>query len=115
MVPRSGFRVHPEYASDLIRNDIATVISQTSITYNAHMHPVALPSGPQINEDFAGITGTVSGWGRFSDDVPTASPVLRFVHLPIITNTACRIRFPFIIQDNNICASGEGGRSGMRF
>lgn len=34
---------------------------------------------------------------------------LRFVRLPIITNLACRTRFPTIITDQHICADGGNG------
>jgi chymotrypsin len=42
-----------------------------------------------------------------SNDIST---FLRFVNVNIITNLACRVRFPTIIQDSNICSAGEGGR-----
>jgi chymotrypsin len=42
-----------------------------------------------------------------SNDIST---FLRFVDVPVTTDLQCRIRFPTIIQDSNICSSGEGGR-----
>lgn len=37
------------------------------------------------------------------------SPFLRFVRLPVITNLACRTRFPGLITDDHICADGGNG------
>lgn len=33
------------------------------------------------------------------------------MNLNTISNTACRIRFPTLIQEENICTSGDDGRS----
>ena len=35
---------------------------------------------------------------------------MRFVDLQTISNLACRIRFPSLIQDENICSSGDNGQ-----
>jgi chymotrypsin len=124
--------LHPDYDNTLIRNDIAVIRLPTSVAFNAQIQPVTLPTRAQAGDQFEGEAATISGWGRFSDgncrllffysehytDKFTIFFVasndiaaqLRFVNVPVITNLACRIRFPTIIQDSNICSSGEGGR-----
>jgi chymotrypsin len=125
--------LHPDYDNTLIRNDIAVIRLPTSVAFNAQIQPVTLPTRAQAGEQFDGEAATISGWGRFSDGncrlfflnmniILINSSVfffvasndiaaqLRFVNVPVITNLACRIRFPTIIQDSNICSSGEGGR-----
>jgi hypothetical protein len=43
---------------------------------------------PQSDSDLVGKTGSVTGWGRRSE-YGQISPVLREVHLPIISNNKC--------------------------
>ena len=47
--------------------------------------PICLP---QSDSDLVGKTGSVTGWGRRSE-YGQISPVLREVHLPIISNNKC--------------------------
>ncbi|XP_053689216.1 brachyurin-like [Sabethes cyaneus] len=107
---QSGIYYHQEWTPELIRNDIATVRMQSPVTFSDRIQPVTLPTWSDVENDFSGITGTVSGFGRFSDDIPEASNILRYVDNPIQTNTACNIRFLGLIQPENICLSGDNGR-----
>ncbi len=43
---------------------------------------------PSTDDDLVGRTGTVTGWGR-KTEFGQISPVLREVHLPIISNSKC--------------------------
>ncbi|XP_058837331.1 chymotrypsin BI-like isoform X1 [Topomyia yanbarensis] len=107
---QSGIYLHQNWDPSLIRYDIATVRLQSPVTYSDRIQPVNLPRWSDVANDFAGVTGTVSGFGRFSDAVDAASDTLRYVTNPIQTNTACNIRFLGLIQPENICLSGENGR-----
>lgn len=40
--------------------------------------------------------------------------VLSHVELPVISNAVCRLSFPLILQDSNICTSGDDGKSTCR-
>ncbi|XP_062549413.1 brachyurin-like [Armigeres subalbatus] len=106
----AGINYHPSWDPSLIRYDIATVRLLTPVQLSDRIVPVTLPRWSDAGTDFAGITGTVSGFGRFSDDINAASDVLRYVTNPIQTNTACNIRFLGLIQAENICLSGDNGR-----
>ena len=86
--------LHPGWDPSLIRNDIALVRLPAPTELNAFIRAVILPTIDQINNDFSGELGVVSGWGRFSDDLPQSSDVLRYVYDNIITNGACSLRFP---------------------
>ncbi|KFB40351.1 AGAP007252-PA-like protein [Anopheles sinensis] len=107
---QSGIRLHPNWNPALIRYDIATVRVVSPVTFSARIQPVTLPRLSDVGNDFAGLIGTVSGFGRFSDSVPEASTVLRYVNNPIQTNLACSLRFPGVVQPENICLSGDAGR-----
>ncbi|XP_058055322.1 brachyurin-like [Anopheles bellator] len=106
----SGINLHPNWNPALIRYDIATVRVVSPVTFTARIQPVTLPTLSDVGTDFAGFIGTVSGFGRFSDSIAEASTVLRYVSNPIQTNLACSIRFPGVVQPENICLSGDGGR-----
>jgi chymotrypsin len=103
-------RMHPGWDPSLIRNDIALVRLPSDQTFNAFIRAVTLPNVNQINLDFVGQLGTISGWGRFSDDIPQSSDVLRFVYDTVMTNTLCNVRFPGIIIDSHICVTGTNAR-----
>ncbi|XP_050096722.1 brachyurin-like [Anopheles aquasalis] len=106
----SGIRLHPNWNPSLIRYDIATVRVVSPVTFTARIQPVTLPRLSDVGNDFAGLIGTVSGFGRFSDSIAQASNILRYVNNPIQTNLACSVRFPGVIQPENICLSGDAGR-----
>lgn len=105
-----GVYYHESWDPSLIRYDIATVRLSTPVQFSDRIQPVTLPKWSDLENDFAGTIGTVSGFGRFSDEINAASDVLRYVTNPIQTNQACNIRFLGLIQPENICLAGENGR-----
>lgn len=107
-VPESGLEYHPEYDTRTLLNDIAVIKFPSAVTLNTFIRPIALAQG---TNNFAGVDAVLSGWGRFGSTQAT-STFLRFVNLQVITNLACRVRFPTIIQDSTICANGEGNVGG---
>lgn len=108
IVPASGWTQHPNYSTTTLANDIAVIqFRGEPLTFTNAVQPIALAS--DVNELFTGESVYVSGFGRFSDSSNESSDVLRFTIKTVITNTACRIRFPFLVQDSTICAIGESG------
>ena len=107
-VPGSGLVYHPDYDTRTLLNDVAMIKFSSAVTLNQFIRPIALAEGTGT---FAGENAVLSGWGRFGSTQAT-STFLRFVNLQVITNLACRIRFPTIIQDSTICANGEGNVGG---
>lgn len=96
-VPLSGLIWHENYNPQNLINDVAIINLNTPITPNSVIQPISLPSGADLSNNFAGDLAVASGWGRFSS-ANVASEFLRFVQVSVITETACRIRFPTIIQ-----------------
>lgn len=95
--------LHPQWTPSLIQNDVATLQTATPVTLNAFVQIIPLASGART---FENDPATVSGWGRFQDNLPQASDVLRFYRGTILSQANCRTRFPGVIQENNICLSG---------
>lgn len=95
----NGLIWHENYNSRNLNNDVAIINLPTSVQLNNQIQIVRFPAGAELNEDFAGVLAVASGWGRFSA-AQSSSEFLRFVRVNVITNTACRIRFPGIIADS---------------
>ncbi|XP_001843395.2 brachyurin [Culex quinquefasciatus] len=109
----NGINIHAGYTPTNIRNDIATVRLNSPITFNDRVQPVLMPQAGD-NRQFAGVTGTVSGFGRTSDASQATSAVVMFTSNPIMTQADCLASWggnTNIIQAQNICLSGAGGRS----
>ncbi|XP_053687225.1 brachyurin-like [Sabethes cyaneus] len=109
----SGIRIHEGYIPTNMRNDIAVVRMNSLIIFSNRIQPVRIPNSIDTR-DFAGLTGTVSGFGRTSDSSTAESAVIRFASNPIMAEADCLARWDNnanIIQPQNICLSGEGGRS----
>ncbi|XP_058457218.1 brachyurin-like [Malaya genurostris] len=111
-IAHGTIKVHPNYSSTYLRNDIATIQLSTPAVFNEFVQPIDLPA---ISDDrsFAGLTGIISGFGRTSEESGSSpSDVVMFTSNPIITNSDCLSAFhDEVIQAQNICLSGEGGRS----
>ncbi|XP_053687232.1 brachyurin-like [Sabethes cyaneus] len=108
-----GVILHPEYSVTDLRNDVALVHLNSAIEFNERVQPTRLPAADD-NRTFSGMTGTVSGFGRTSDSVQTPSTVVMFTSNPIITQATCLGSWgsdSSLIQEQNICLSGAGGRS----
>ncbi|XP_049299566.1 brachyurin-like [Anopheles funestus] len=106
-----GIIRHPQYTTTNIRNDIAVVRLNSPITFNARVQPARLPARSDSRQ-FGGFTGTVSGFGRTSDGSQATSAVVRFARNPVMSNADCIARWnTALIQPQNVCLSGEGGRS----
>lgn len=95
--------IHPLWDPSLIREDVALVHLPTAAVINPFVQPIRRATGSRLFEE---DPATVSGWGRFDDNLPQSSDVLRFYRGTILTMANCRLRFPGIIQDSNICLSG---------
>lgn len=91
-------------------NDIALLRLYKPIDFQPNIIPICLPS---TNDDLAGRTGTVTGWGRRTE-FGNISPVLREVNLPIISNPKCMTMYRRSGQNEwipriFICAGTENG------
>jgi secreted trypsin-like serine protease len=105
-VPFSGWLQHPSYNRNNLHNDIAIIFFRDQpIELNQFVQTIALAA---ITTDlFVGEPVHVSGFGRYSDDSPNSSDVLRFTVKNVVTNLSCRVRFPTLVIESTICAIGD--------
>ncbi|XP_037293540.1 collagenase-like [Manduca sexta] len=101
--------MHGSWNPNLVRNDIAMIRLPSNVGFNNNINVIALPSGSQLNLNFAGERSIASGSGRTRDDV-NIDGSLNHVTLDVITNNVCSRTFR-LIQSSNICTSDANGRS----
>uniref|UniRef100_A0A182QL59 Peptidase S1 domain-containing protein n=1 Tax=Anopheles farauti TaxID=69004 RepID=A0A182QL59_9DIPT len=109
----AGIIGHPGYTLTDVRNDIAVVRLDEPIVFTERIQPIRLPARSDTRS-FAGLIGTVSGFGIYSTANPALSDVLNYALNPVITNADCLAGWngaTQLIQEQNICQSGDGGRS----
>nr|AAX62028.1 chymotrypsin-like serine protease [Ostrinia nubilalis] len=106
----SVFINHPSWFPLLVRNDVGVIYLPTSVTFSSTIAPVSLPQGAELEETFAGESAIASGFGLTVDGGSISSnQFLSQVRLNVLSNSECRLGFPLILQDSNICTSGIGG------
>ncbi|XP_050097680.1 chymotrypsin-like [Anopheles aquasalis] len=108
----SGITVHPQYVANgqNRRNNVGVARLNTPMTFNDHVQPIRLPARSDTRQ-FAGFMGTIAGFGTATDDGPL-SDVLRYTSNSIMINSFCMARWDYeIVQPDNVCMSGDGGRS----
>ncbi|EDS42906.1 trypsin-3 [Culex quinquefasciatus] len=100
---------HADYNENTLVNDIAIIRLSGHITFNARVQAVRLPALGD-NRQFAGLTGTVSGFGALCSGC-SSPDVLRYVSNPIITNAECLEHWPnTMVQESSLCLSIAGER-----
>ena len=103
---------HPQYGKGTSENfDLSLVKLETKIdfTRTPNVRPICLPKND--DNDFAGNTATVSGWGKVHAK-GNPSNVLREVDVKVIGDESCRNDFQYSaveITDQMLCARAEGG------
>uniref|UniRef100_A0A1B0GL98 Putative trypsin-like serine protease n=1 Tax=Lutzomyia longipalpis TaxID=7200 RepID=A0A1B0GL98_LUTLO len=93
------FIVHPSYAPNPSRNDIALVQPQTNIVFSPGVAPVCLPFDQRTNT-FLGARVEATGWGTLDFGGPTSNRLMR-VTLDVVANSVCTSR----LNNPNILAS----------
>ncbi|XP_049884333.1 brachyurin-like [Pectinophora gossypiella] len=101
---------HPAWDPNTIRNDLAVIRIPAVATSNV-IQPIALPSGAEISNTFAGEHGLASGFGFTGNNagIPANQPLYSVV-LPIISNAECVRFYGGWVTATNVCTSGVGGR-----
>jgi len=105
--------IHPSWNSVNYDYDYALVkIAAVDLVANPKISPLCLASG---NEQYAGTTATVAGWGKTSGN-GFLSDVLLEVEVPVITNAACAptITTGAVISSRTLCA-GASGKDSCQF
>uniref|UniRef100_A0A8D8RFZ0 Serine protease 42 n=1 Tax=Cacopsylla melanoneura TaxID=428564 RepID=A0A8D8RFZ0_9HEMI len=80
-------RIHPQYSSDTLENNIALLKLSPDIEYADNVSPVCLPDW---NLDYEGENCEVTGWGRDGSDIKTYNHYLRKVGMSIIDRHQCQ-------------------------
>ncbi|CAH2049567.1 unnamed protein product, partial [Iphiclides podalirius] len=101
---------HPSWNTNEITHDIA-VVKIPAVDFNNEIQSIPLPTISEVNENFAGLTGTASGYGKTSDaqsSFPTTT-TLHHVSVSIIANSVCQKSFNVPIHGSHLCTDGARG------
>ncbi|KAG5674238.1 hypothetical protein PVAND_004218 [Polypedilum vanderplanki] len=104
--------LHPEFNSVKLFNDIALLLLETDIIFDANSKPIALPAQDQIIPD--DTLCTVSGWGKMEDSVKPE--YLRCVDVKTVNHDVCEScyhtsKVQFEVSEHMLCAGFlKGGR-----
>lgn len=87
-------------------NDIALVRLVRPITFTVNIRPVRLPNRRQATQTFENQQARISGWG--TPGTGEAAPVrfLLVAFAQVISQAACRIRFPNSSSERTLCIDG---------
>ena len=86
--------------------DLALLRLDSPIDFQPNIIPICLPTN---DDEFSGLTGTVTGWGRIKPDIQTKPSLLRQLELPILSNENCALMTEWRITNNSICAGYKNG------
>ncbi|XP_054733701.1 brachyurin-like [Anastrepha obliqua] len=103
--------IHEDWDSSLLLNDISLIKFPVSIEFNEYIQPVALPKISSSYSTYEGEQVIASGWGKISDSATSATDVLRWVEVPIMSNTVCNRWFLGAVYSTHICIKTTGGTS----
>lgn len=110
-VKTSNVTPHPKWDPSIVRNDVAIIKLNAPAELSESIQPIKLPSGSQLQEDYAGSTATVSGFGKTSDSISISKgQFLSSVSVDVTADIWCSLIFPGVYQNTNICTSGLGGK-----
>jgi len=103
--------IHPEYDPVSFNNDLVLLRLTEPVRFQPNIVPICIP---EDDDDNAGETGWVTGWGRLFQGGPFP-PVLKELDLPILTNEECEASYKKAgfweeIPDIFICAGHKDGR-----
>ncbi|XP_055531348.1 brachyurin-like [Wyeomyia smithii] len=106
----SDVTIHLQYVVNSFLNDVATIRLNNPITYTDRIRPIRLPP-PEEQRSFAGLEGTITGYGRTSADSQDLSEVLRYTSDSILTTTKCVEQWENrYITEQHICLSADNSR-----
>ncbi|RVE42862.1 hypothetical protein evm_012480 [Chilo suppressalis] len=108
-VVSSDVIVHPNWNTNTVTNDIA-IVKISAVQFNNNIRAVALPTAADANQEFSGMIGTITGYGKTSDAQTSFPPSTSLHHntVTILTNRVCQQSFDITIQSTHMCTSGHG-------
>ncbi|CAH1636842.1 unnamed protein product [Spodoptera littoralis] len=111
-ISSSDYILHENYDISIFRSDIAIINLPSLVQFSSILAPIALPSGSQIEEDFAGDIAIASGFGNnpgIGGLVPNQP--FSYVDLPVISNDECASAFGSIVLPGIICTGSVVGKN----
>merc|ERR1711997_43562 len=99
--------LHPDYNPGNTNNDVCLLKVSNAFNFtNKRLAPIEL----NRNEDWAGSSFTVTGWGTLTSGSSSLPTMLQEVQVPYVGALTCKVEyFPYSITDGMICA-GERGK-----
>ena len=76
-------------------SDVAMLTLEEPVLLNTKVMPICLPSMSDTSKTYAGVTGTVAGWGLTEAGQESIRQLLT-VDVPIISNTGCERFYPWL-------------------
>ncbi|XP_030572474.1 serine protease 3-like [Drosophila novamexicana] len=111
-VTRSHIVVHANWTASTVANDIALVKLPTFVEFSDRVRAADLPRG--LNGSYSSYeqaTAYASGWGRDSDSSNSMSATLRYVAMPVMPHSRCKLFWGGSLSEKMICMSTSSGRS----
>ncbi|KAJ8719737.1 hypothetical protein PYW08_011912 [Mythimna loreyi] len=96
--------IHPEYEPTTFTNDIALIKLANAVQITDTIRTIQLPYRNISAFNFAGMGGTVSGWGIASEGVTFISPTLRQKLMTVVTDTMCNVYYFDQLPPSAMCA-----------
>ncbi|KAL7734684.1 hypothetical protein ACLKA6_010978 [Drosophila palustris] len=111
-VDKSSIVVHENWTLSTVANDIALIELPIYIPYTDRVRAAQLPG--RLNGSYSSYeqkTAYASGWGRESDRSPSVSATLRYVAMPIMQHSLCKMYWGGALSEKMICMSTNSGKS----
>ena len=99
---------HPEFEPKFLRNDIGLIFLQDAeedLLNHEHIGILQIPSFDEGAIDLIGRETILSGFGLTEEG--SASKVLKYAKLQIISNEECYATFPAYIVSSNLCTAAD--------
>ena len=106
-VPGANIRLHEEYGSDSVANDIAVIRLNSPVSLTDAIQIVGLPTRADVENDYLNAVATASGWGLTDGYGVKVSDVLNYIVVRVISDRECRDAFAPVIPPKTLCTSGE--------
>ncbi|KAK5640886.1 hypothetical protein RI129_009433 [Pyrocoelia pectoralis] len=106
MITTTKAIIHENYNPLLLHNDIGLIDLDRKVTFTDVISPIGL--GTQYLS--AGVSVTISGWGKTSDNATLPSLELNYVEMTTITNKKCYEIFDTVV-DEMICCRGANSKN----
>ena len=108
--PVRSIRIHPQFSSTSLYNDIALV----ELSVPSAIQPIALFSGESVDNTPPTLLGklvTVLGWGLADTATTWYYPeILRQVSLPVVADSTCNDIFTYPVSPAQFCAGYYEGK-----